>query len=156
MYIYLLRHAEAETDAPRNELRALTNKGRNQAQKVGRFCLEHRIAPDVVLTSPLVRAEETARIVAEKLDLANLVCVESFLREGMAPAAAFSGLREYRDKVSVLLVGHEPDFSSLASELVGTSSHSIHMRKATLLKVQTPTLEPRTGVIEFLLPVKFL
>jgi len=156
MYIYLLRHAEAETGALKDELRALTGKGRRQVQKVGQFCLKHRIAPDVILTSPLVRAEETARIVAEKLGLANLVYVEPFLKTGMVPAAAFSGLGKYRDKVNVLLVGHEPDFSRLVSVLIGASSHSIHVRKATLLKVQTPSLEPGAGAIEFLLPVKFL
>ena len=127
MQIYLLRHAEAESDSARDEARALTAKGSKQAESIGRFCLKHGFIPGVILSSPLTRAEETARLVALQLNLPKLVQVEEFLRAGMTPERALSGLREvfinlmkrqkYSENASIMLVGHEPDLSNLAGSI---------------------------------------
>ena len=156
MQLYLLRHAEAEDDRTHDERRALTNKGEIQARNVGRFCRSHSIIPDIILSSPLLRSEQTARIFAQELDMQDLVKIENFLRPGMTAENAFSGLEKYSGKASILLVGHEPDFSKLAGSLIGTSSENIHFRKATLMSVNLAKTESGAGTVDFLIPVKCL
>jgi len=156
MQLYLLRHAEAEDGRTNDEQRALTAKGEKQARNVGKFCRSHSIIPDIILSSPLRRAEETARIFARELDLPNIVQLEEFLRPGMTAKSTLSGLEKYREKASILLVGHEPDFSGLAGSLIGTHAENIHFRKATLMSVNLPKMEYGAGTIDFLIPVKCL
>jgi phosphohistidine phosphatase len=156
MQLYLLRHAEAEDDPTNDEQRALTTKGEKQARSVGKFCRSHSIIPEIILSSPLRRAEETARIFARELDLPNTVRLEEFLRPGLTLESAFSGLEKYPGKASILLVGHEPDFSKLAGSLIGTRAENIHFRKSTLMSVNLPRVESGAGMIDFLIPVKCL
>ena len=95
MQLFLLRHAEAEPDAANDEARTLTAKGSKQAESIGKFCREHCFVPEMILSSPLTRAKETARLVARELDSPKLVRIAEFLRAGMNAEQAFSGLREF-------------------------------------------------------------
>jgi phosphohistidine phosphatase len=156
MQLFLLRHAEAEPHAANDEARALTDKGRRQAANVGRFCASRDVLPEIILSSPLVRARQTAKFVARELGLSNIVQIEEFLATGMTPESAFSGLDKHSGKASVMLVGHEPDFSRLAGVLIGGQPCSVHFRKATLLSVSLQNLKPGAGTIEFLIPAKCL
>ena len=156
MNLFLLRHAEAVPEASSDAERPLTERGAKQARTVGRFCRNHEILPELVLSSPLVRALETARIVACALDLAERLKIEDFLKPGMNIESAISLLEKYGDRTSVMIVGHEPDLGELASALLGSNKESLHIRKATLLRLSLPKLKPGTGTLEFLLPVKFL
>jgi phosphohistidine phosphatase len=156
MQLYLLRHAEAEDDPTSDEQRALTTKGEKQARSVGKFCRNHSINPKIILSSPLRRAEQTARIFAGELDVPNAVQLAEFLRPGLTLERTFSGLEKYPEKASILLVGHEPDLSKLAGSLVGTRAENIHFRKATLMSVNLSKMESGTGMIDFLIPVKCL
>src|SRR5579862_2266041 len=133
MQLYLLRHAEAVPDAESDEARALTEKGIEQAKRVGRFCAENGLEPDVILSSHYVRAMQTARQVAKRLEKGDPIGVP-FLTAGMKPEVAIEQLHHYRDAGSVMLVGHEPDFSRLAARLIGLDDpHRLHLRKACLL-----------------------
>jgi phosphohistidine phosphatase len=156
MQLYLLRHAEAEDDPTRDEQRALTNKGEKQARNIGKFCRNHSIIPEMILSSPLLRAEQTARFFAEEVDRPDLVKLADFLRPGMTAEKAFSCIEKYSEKASLLLVGHEPDFSKLAGSLIGTNSRNIHFRKATLMSVKLAKMESGAGTVDFLIPVKCL
>jgi phosphohistidine phosphatase len=156
MQLFLLRHAEAEPQAANDAARALTDKGKKQAANVGRYCATHEILPDVILSSPLVRAHQTAKIVAYELGLSKRVQIEEFLAAGMTSESAFSSLDKYSGKATVMLVGHEPDFSQLAGVLIGGRPGSVHFRKATLLSVSLQELKPGAAAIEFLIPVKCL
>jgi phosphohistidine phosphatase len=164
MQLFLLRHAEAESNAASDELRALTARGTKQAEAIGKFCLQHDFIPEIILSSPLTRAEETARLVARELKLPKLVQIAQFLRAGMTTERAFFGLREsltfltkrekYAENAGIMLVGHEPDFSNLAGVLIGGRAQSVHFRKATLMGVTFEELKPGAGTIEFLIPAK--
>ena len=164
MQLFLLRHAEAESNAASDEVRALTARGTRQAEAIGKFCLQHDFIPEIILSSPLTRAEETARLVARELNLPKLVQIAQFLRAGMTTERAFSGLREsltaltkrekYSENARIMLVGHEPDFSNLAGVLIGGRAQSVHFRKATLMGVTFEELKPGAGTIEFLIPAK--
>jgi phosphohistidine phosphatase len=164
MQLFLLRHAEAEPSAATDAKRALTAKGSKQAESIGRFCLKHGLIPETIVSSPLTRAEETARLVARELNLPHLVQIEPFLRAGMTPERGLSGIRESfielmkrersSEKASIMLVGHEPDFSNLTGVLIGGRPESVHFRKATLVGVTVRELKPGAATIDFVFPVR--
>lgn len=155
MLLYLLRHAEAESIATSDAERCLTPKGRGQAGRVGKFCREHSIRPDVILSSPVVRALETARIVSgalgcELLEVPWAAC-------GMDPESAMDELRTCGKFPSVMLVGHQPDLGCLCAALLGAGDAALHVRKALLMAVEVRG-EPDagSGALEFFIPVKLM
>lgn len=155
MLLYLLRHADAETKAASDEARALSEKGRAQAEQVARFCEAHEMQLSVVLTSPVRRAHETARVVAEKMR-AELIIVP-WLACGMSPQAALEELRAYRSQGSVMLVGHEPDFGLFAAHLLGMPTNAeFHVRKASLTLIELGFFRAGAGCLQFSLPCKLM
>jgi len=155
MQLLLLRHADAVPSARTDDLRPLSDKGRQQAKRVARFCKERELQPDIILTSPFLRAEETAQIVAQELKCE--IVLNAFLAAGMMPFAAMEELRAYLRFECVMLVGHEPDLSALAGTLLGAGNPgAIRMRKATLAGLAVDALTPGGAHLEFLLPAKLI
>ena len=155
MQLYLLRHADADTVAPSDDERFLSEKGMMQAQRVARFCEAHDFRPDFILTSPLRRAHQTAAVVADKLG-AKLRTV-NWLSAGTAPETVVHELKEYRGHAAVMLVGHEPDFSHLAAYLVGAhEAGNIRIRKASLTQFIVMDFTAAGSRLEFSIPVKLL
>ena len=154
--LYILRHAEAEPEAQTDAERALTSKGRDQAKAIGRFCCEHEIYPAVILTSPLVRAQQTAKLVCKELGDKTKLETADFLSAGMNPERAFAHLNKLSDPGPLMLVGHEPDFSEFIAASIGGGSESIRLRKAGLAKLTLPEAKPGVGTLDFLLTPKLL
>ena len=154
MLLYLLRHAEAVDHAVSDAARALTEKGMAQAARAGKFCLRNGFAPEIILTSPYRRAEQTAKLAAEEMK-AGKVEIVNFLGSGMAPETAAEELATYLKFRSVMIVGHEPDFSRLAAFLLGLpSNENIHLRKASLTLLTIRKLAPGAATLDFSLPVR--
>ena len=112
MRLYLVRHAEAAPGDP-DELRPLTPIGREQARDLGKQLASNGIRPDVILTSPLLRARETG----EALGNATGAPVET--DERLAPGADADAIRTTvagRGE-RVLVVGHQPDCGRIAAAL---------------------------------------
>jgi phosphohistidine phosphatase len=112
MRLILVRHAEAAPGKP-DELRPLTDGGREQARALGGRLARER--PDAVISSPLLRACETAAAIAEA---AGLVATAD---ERLAPGATAADLREAvagRGE-TVVAVGHVPDCAEIVLELTG-------------------------------------
>jgi phosphohistidine phosphatase len=110
--IYFLRHGDAEHETQDDAARRLTEKGERQSEAAGRALAELGSHVDVCLSSPKVRAEQTARLACEHLDVPVEIAEE--LRGGpFDPLALVAG------RGDVLLVGHEPDFSNAVAELTG-------------------------------------
>jgi phosphohistidine phosphatase SixA len=110
--LYLVRHAEAAPGTP-DELRRLTTAGREQAQALGQRLTDEGVRPDAVLSSPLLRARETAEAIARP---AGLTAVTD---ERLAPGATADDVRavvEGRGEL-VVVVGHQPDCGRIAAEL---------------------------------------
>ena len=151
----LLRHSHAgdsATWAGPDEIRPLTEKGRRQAERLGRLLAAAGFAPDVVLTSPLVRARETAEIVAELLGVR--VRVDPRLGEPLDLATVDAILDDAGSPGRPVVVGHDPDFSEIVTELVGAP---ILMRKGALARVDIERpLEPGAGDLRWLLPPDLL
>lgn len=154
--LLLLRHAEAEPHRADDFSRRLTDKGEKQAAKVGAYLAARKILPDLILTSPVLRAKQTALIVAKELGSTALTEV-SWLSCGMNPERALAELAGYAKLESVMIVGHEPDFSSLAAHLLDLgSSASVNISKASLAGIEISRPVAGSGVLKFLTPVKLL
>ena len=114
MQLYLVRHADATPGDP-DELRPLSDEGREQARGLGERMRDDGVVPDVVLTSPLLRARETGDA------LARATGAISAADERLAPGATAETLREAiagRGE-HVVVVGHQPDCGRIAATLSG-------------------------------------
>ncbi|MDD5349362.1 MAG: phosphohistidine phosphatase SixA [Chthoniobacteraceae bacterium] len=155
MQLWLLRHADAVSTAALDDARPLSEKGIQQARRVARFCKERGLQPSLILSSPFLRTEQTARTVAQALHAELISC--AFLASGMLPEAAMEELRAYRRFETLLLVGHEPDLSALAGALLGTGKRgALRMRKAALAGLDIGSLTPGGARLDFLIPAKLM
>jgi phosphohistidine phosphatase len=124
--IWLLRHGDAADGSPDAE-RPLTDKGREQARVAGAALRNLGVELDACLTSPKLRAADTARIACEELGSLEPK-LEPKLAGGPFDAEALAaGLGE------VLLVGHDPDFSAAVHSLTGAQ---VRMKKGGLAGVE--------------------
>jgi len=156
MILYFLRHAEAEDCVDSDFKRRLTPKGLEQTDKVGKFCVRYGLIPEVILTSPVVRAKQSAESVGKHLGNPSL-SVEPWLACGMSASACLGELRAYGKMSHVMLVGHEPDFSEAISVMIGLPDPShLHIRKASLTAVSLRSFQPGSGQIEFSIPVRLM
>ena len=124
MIIHLVRHAEAIERSPQvlEEHRFLTRRGRKRFRQVAKSLAKLAIDPDVILTSPLVRAVQTADILAEALRFKGDIVVAPQLASGFRPEALEPLLAEYAQAKEIALVGHEPDLGLVTQALLGTKS----------------------------------
>ena len=120
--IWLLRHGDAADGSPDSE-RPLTEKGERQARNAGRALKKLGVELEACLTSPKVRARDTARLACEEAGGVE-VSVETALQGGpFDPHELTAGFDE------VLLVGHDPDFSMAVHSLTGAQ---VRMKKGGL------------------------
>jgi phosphohistidine phosphatase len=150
--LYLLRHSDAgdpEAWTRPDAERPLSGKGRRQAERLGRHLAAVEFAPDAILTSPKVRAAETAGLVAEALG--RPVEEDERLAGPLGIDALEAILTDAGSARRIVLVGHDPDFSELLTDLVGAPGLS--MRKGALARVDVDVpIEPGGGVLRWLLP----
>jgi phosphohistidine phosphatase len=128
--VYLLRHGDAEHGDGEDAARRLTAKGAQQAEAAGQALARLGAEIEACLTSPKVRAAETARLACRALGLEPEVAEQ--LSGGPFDTLALSAGRG-----STLLVGHEPDFSGAIARLTGAN---VKLRKGGLAVVDGSTL----------------
>jgi phosphohistidine phosphatase len=128
--IWLLRHAEAEEGNP-DEARRLTPKGEEQSRTAGAALKVLGVELDICLSSPRVRAEQTARLACEPLGVE--VAIDERLSGGPFDARELAaGLG------NVMLVGHDPDFSAAVHDLTGAQ---VRMKKGGIAVVDKGELK---------------
>jgi len=156
MQIYFLRHADAEGCLTTDSARRLTPKGLEQAEKVGRFFERHGLQPGLVLTSPAVRAKQTAEGAFSRLGEEGIVeC--PWIACGMSPEIFLEEIRAFANFDEIVIVGHEPDFGETIAALVGLPDPSaLRIRKASLTAIDLPRVARAAGSIEFSLPVRLM
>ena len=150
MQLYFLRHGEADWPGwtkPDDE-RPLTDFGKKEVRQVATFLNRLKVKPDLIVTSPLPRALQTAEVAAKQLK--TKVRQDEALEPGFGISELSTVLKRHRSK-ALMLVGHEPDFSSVISALTGGF---IKMSKAGVALID---IDPETekGRLLWLFPPKF-
>jgi len=161
--LYLMRHGEAGKRIPvaaRDTVRALTAAGRQDVEEVGEALAKLGYRFDVVATSPLKRAKETASIVSEALNRKNRVEEWSELSPEGSRSALYKRLTSVRPGSKVLCVGHEPYLTIAMGEIAGRGGDGspgfrISLKKGGLAKLLVTGFNPRiSGELRWLLTPK--
>jgi phosphohistidine phosphatase SixA len=153
--VHLLRHAHAG-DAfawiGDDDLRPLTRKGRQQSERLGAFLEAQGIRPDVIVSSPKVRAQQTAEIVASTLGMT--VKLDPRLGDGFGKRGLWALLDETGAR-EPMFVGHDPDLSALLCYLIDAAD--ISLKKGALATVDLETkLGDGEGELRWLVPPELL
>lgn len=155
--LYLLRHAHAGDPARwrgDDAARPLSEKGRRQAEQLAKLLQRAEEAPDLFITSPRLRATETAEIVAGALRAA--VVVDHRLEGPLDPDIVTDILLAAGPAERPCIVGHDPDFSELLGDCVG--SGPIPMRKGAFARVDFAGQDvvAGRGILRYLIPPEML
>ncbi|HEY7847746.1 MAG TPA: histidine phosphatase family protein [Candidatus Limnocylindria bacterium] len=143
MIVYLLRHGDAgDPRVHDDDARELTEKGRKRLRAAAGLWKRLRVAPDLVISSPLPRALQTAELLVGGLDLKLDITVDDRLRPGAAWSDLAAAMAEHGPAERVALVGHDPDLSDALALASGAAS--IGLRKGGLACLQFDG-EPRPG-----------
>ena len=157
--LHLLRHAHAGDPAKwrgDDADRPLSDRGVHQAELLARLLTHAEEAPDLFITSPKVRARQTAEILGKALKVK--VAVDPRLSGIMLELGTVTDivLAAGHDAVRPCLVGHEPSLSDLL--MLATGAATLPMRKGALARVDFPGAEalPGRGVLQYLVPPELL
>ncbi|HEY6071355.1 MAG TPA: phosphohistidine phosphatase SixA [Chthoniobacterales bacterium] len=151
MEIYFLRHGEADWPnwKKSDDERPLTKRGKKEMQEIGKFLKRIKAAPDAIVTSPLPRASQTAEIAAEHL---KIKCrKDKLLEPGFGRQELERILKKYPAE-SLMVVGHEPDFSHTIEQLTGGA---VKLSKAGVALVEL-NHSWRNGRLLWLFPPKMM
>ena len=153
MEIYIVRHGIAEEVSKdgSDESRPLTAEGTKKMKEAAAGFARLERKPAHIFSSPLVRAKQTAQLVADALKMKVEEMKE--LAPARLPAQVCEKLRQLKKVESVMLVGHEPNCSELASYLLlGSGGLNIEFKKGAICLIETRTLEPGSGDLILHLP----
>jgi phosphohistidine phosphatase len=150
MTVYLMRHARAarrEEWQGEDEARPLTDKGRREAKNAARFLGRH-CSVDLILSSTYDRAAETARIVRGGFEPAPPLQMDARLEPGLKLEGFKTLIGKYADRDAILVVGHDPDFTRLVSDLAGGGNFALDKGGLARVSLDTGAWE---AVVEWLL-----
>ena len=153
MILYVVRHAlAADAAADGDEARHLTDAGRQRTLKAAEGMRALGIELDLILTSPLARAVETAELIATTYAIGLTPRVLMELATGITPGDAVAALAHYGRNDSVMIVGHEPQLSALISILLTGEADAMHlrMRKGGCVALELPANRIQPGAAELL------
>ena len=155
MRLYFLRHGlagDSTTWAGADETRPLTPEGITRMQGSACTIAALELELDEIISSPYIRARQTADIVATELGLPVTAAAS------LVPGFNFTMLERLLNSrltaSALLLVGHEDDFSQIIGRLIG--SGRVMMKKGSLARVDLLQLQPPAGILSWLLPPKLL
>lgn len=154
--IYLVRHAHAGDPmawhGPDDE-RPLSSKGENQAARAAAFLKRAGVRPDLILSSPKLRATQSAAPIAEALAVG--MRTDPLLASGTDLVDLERILEAAGNPGCVVVVGHDPDFSEMAAELTGAGSLPVPKGAIVRIDASRP-LVPGVGVMRWLIPPDLL
>jgi len=139
MIVYIVRHAVAVargTVGYPNDDRPLTEDGKDKMSKAAKGIANLVEDVDLILTSTLSRAHDTADIVARALGIEERVELCKELTPGSSLKNLLSYLARYKELSSIMVVGHQPDLGYLASALLGSSDSIIEFKKGATCAIE--------------------
>jgi phosphohistidine phosphatase len=157
--LYVLRHGQAGThmdNSAKDAVRPLTTAGRKEIMEIANSFKRLDLKFDLIASSPLKRAQETAKIVGDKLKEPKRLEQWDELRSTSDPSSLFAKLSVLKGKI--LLVGHEPHLSGIIGEIIsGKSNVHLVLKKGGVAKVNVEELRPKvSGELVWLLTPKLL
>jgi|SRR5271166_327877 len=151
MILYILRHgiAEDRVKGRSDAERALTDEGRARTLGVAKGLRKLGIRYEALLTSPLVRAVETAAIVSEIFEDRPALEKLDELAAGVATATSVAALKPFARMNEVIIVGHEPGLGQIAAALLTGSAQGlgIVLKKAGCVALEVGSFTPRAGAL---------
>lgn len=154
MQLYILRHgiAEEQSSAKEDSKRALTQEGVRRLREVLRLAEKADVFPAVVLSSPYLRATQTAEIAMDLLGSREPLVETAALVPHSDPESVWEEIRTHQEEDQVMLVGHEPLLSQLVLYLLGCPGLRIDLKKAALVRIDIEGFarEPR-GILKWML-----
>jgi len=136
MEIYLLRHGAAENAQPGrpDAERRLTEEGKKKTAEVVKMARRTGLEAPLVISSPYVRAVETARIAMKELGVRDLIQSSALVPHG-GPEAVWQEMKDYRDARALLLAGHEPLMGRLVAYLLNSPALQVEMKKSAMVRI---------------------
>lgn len=156
--IYLIRHGVAEERGaawPDDAKRPLTEEGMARMRKSARGLVSLGVAFDAILSSPYVRAQQTAEIVASAFDDHPPVIVVDSLVPGASLQSVVGDLERQARRSRVAVVGHEPGLGELAARLAG-ARHPIEFKKGAVCRIDVKTFPAGPGLLRWFATSKML
>jgi phosphohistidine phosphatase len=139
--LFLVRHAKSSWDDPAlpDKDRPLNDRGKRDAPKMGERLAKRDVRPDLILSSPAMRALTTAQIIAKKLDYKRKDIVVDDRLYGVEPDDLLDVIHKLGDKLErVMLFGHNPELTELAHRLSSQITHMPTCAVAEFTFVRTP------------------
>jgi phosphohistidine phosphatase len=143
--IYIIRHgvaAERGEEYPDDSKRPLIAKGIARLKREAKALDDLGVEFDQIITSPLVRAKQTADVFAETMKSKPPVATSDALTPAGTPAAVIQELARYSKKGRIALVGHEPNLGELAARLIGART-AIEFKKGAICRIDFEVLPPK-------------
>jgi phosphohistidine phosphatase len=158
MKLYLVRHAIAEDSAEYEDdsLRPLTEKGREKMKKIAAALKDLGAAPDLIVSSPYLRASQTAAILAKELKYKEELAYSDSLVPMGEPDVMIGEINEKYSVDELMLVGHEPSLSALAGVLLaGNAEIALNFKKGGVCCLSVDDLHyDRKAALEWLITPK--
>jgi phosphohistidine phosphatase len=157
--LYLIRHglaAERGDEYPDDSKRPLTSDGIASLRKEAKALDGLDIGFDHIITSPLVRARQTADVLAEHLKTKPTISNSDALTPAGSAAAVIQEVGKHARKGRVALVGHEPNMGELAARLLGARG-AVPFKKGAICRIDFDVLPPKgIGQLRWFVPPKIL
>ncbi len=150
MQIYIIRHGKAldyrDPRATSDEIRWLIDEGRDEVTTMAALLARLGVVPDLVLSSPLVRARQTAEIIADELGVAAGVTLDDELAPGGSPAGVLDAILRHGRARHIVAAGHMPGVARLAGYLVHQDPDcGIGFQTGAIARVELPNDDPAPG-----------
>ena len=158
MIVYFLRHASAgqhAADPKKEEKRPLDKDGIEQCGYIGRALAAMDTQVDVVISSPLKRATQTASLVANEIGHEGKLQIEDGLKPGTTFAEFTKLLAKYQRHEAIMVVGHNPNLSEFLSRVIsrGNGRSAVDLKKGAVARVEMGRQE---GVLQWCVTPKFV
>lgn len=161
MELYIVRHGIAvdreDPKCPADPERFLTSEGMEKTRQVAKGVAEVAAIPDLMLSSPYLRALQTAELFAEALEYPKQKIAKSeLLLPGAESLQLFRELAKNKDLSTIFVFGHAPHLDDVIATAVGTNHHVSSLKKAGVALVELKRVVPPSGELVWLATPKLL